>query len=149
VTGLTATESAEYEANYQAQLTRTLGIWLHLSITARLAPIFWGAFGLIVLAGALVLFVAIPIRAFQWKRRFGYLSKADAEMQTGLAMVRRNTAVSVEPRDLAPGGPRDAPHHPTRRGVFRVGCASRTRLDYGRRSPHELAPRQPPTCREV
>jgi hypothetical protein len=83
-----AADDALYEASYQAALTRTLGFWLWACIGVLAFPMLWGAFGIVPLSGALLLFIVIPIRAWWWARRYGGLPRDHDEMRRGAAAIR-------------------------------------------------------------
>lgn len=74
------------DASYAAFLTRTLGLWLHGTIAASLVPIAF--FSIFLLAGIVVLVIAIPVRAIWWHRRFGSLDPLHPEMVKARGHVR-------------------------------------------------------------
>jgi hypothetical protein len=68
-------------ASYHAYFTQKLGYWLHATCGALLIPFFGtGIFGFFLLAGIVVMAVAIPVRAALWHGRFRALDSENPEI---------------------------------------------------------------------
>ena len=77
-------------AGYHAVLTLQLGTWLHASCAGILIPFFGtGILGMFLLAGAVVMAVAIPVRVWLWHDRFGTLDLENPEIVTARKTLRR------------------------------------------------------------